>query len=85
MKNILCYSLLLLISFGCSNKLIQKQGVTMAPPIVAPFEGLDKLAVNDWWNRPPNNIVDLKVNRNEVIAFGIYTCLLYTSPSPRDS
>ncbi|GAA3612811.1 hypothetical protein GCM10022396_32570 [Flavivirga amylovorans] len=41
--------------------------------IKAPFEKLDTYAVNDWWNRKPNPIVDLKVNRNKVIAFGIYT------------
>lgn len=43
------------------------------PPVKAPFEGLDSLAVNDWWNRPPSRIVDLRVPRDQVLAFGIYT------------
>ncbi len=44
-----------------------------APPVPAPFEGLDTLCVDDWWNRPPSKIVDLRVARDEVLAFGIYT------------
>ena len=43
------------------------------PPVRAPFEGLDTLCVNDWWNRGPNPIVTLAVPREEVVAFGIYT------------
>ena len=43
------------------------------PPVRAPFENLDTLAVNDWWNRDPSPIVDLRVPRDEVVAFGIYT------------
>jgi len=39
----------------------------------APFEGLDTLATNDWWNRGESRIIDMKVPRNEVLAFGIYT------------
>ncbi|MBN09024.1 MAG: hypothetical protein CMC79_01435 [Flavobacteriaceae bacterium] len=39
----------------------------------APFKNLDTLCVNDWWNRPSNPIVNLKVDRKEIIAFGIYT------------
>ncbi|HMB63885.1 MAG TPA: alkaline phosphatase D family protein, partial [Eudoraea sp.] len=31
------------------------------------------LAVNDWWNRADNPIIDLKVDRDSVVAFGIYT------------
>lgn len=45
----------------------------MVPPVIAPFEDLDTLATNDWWNRNPNEIIDLKVDRDSVIAFGIYT------------
>ncbi len=41
--------------------------------VKAPFEGLDTLATNDWWNRAENPIIDLKVPRKEVVAFGIYT------------
>ena len=49
------------------------------PPVRAPFEkGEDSLATNDWWNRPTpvdpkRRIVDLKVPRDQVVAFGMYT------------
>ena len=39
----------------------------------APFTKLDTLATNDWWNRASSKIIDMKVSREEVIAFGIYT------------
>ena len=56
--------------------------------IKAPFKDLDTLCVNDWWKIKDNPIINLKVDRKNIIAFGIYTlsnnCLLYTSPSPRD-
>ena len=39
----------------------------------APFKKLDTLSTNDWWNRPSNPIINLKINRKDVIAFGIYT------------
>ena len=39
----------------------------------SPFDNLDTLATNDWWNRADNPIIDLKVKRDRVIAFGIYT------------
>lgn len=40
----------------------------------APFKkGEDSLALGDWWNRPDNPIIDLKVPRDETICFGIYT------------
>ena len=41
--------------------------------IKSPFSNLDTLATNDWWNIPKNPIINLKVNRDQVIAFGIYT------------
>ena len=41
--------------------------------IKSPFADLDVLATNDWWNRPDNPIIDLKVDRDNVIGFGIYT------------
>ncbi|MFL2991151.1 MAG: alkaline phosphatase D family protein [Cytophagales bacterium] len=41
--------------------------------VKSPFADLDVLATNDWWNRPDNPIIDLKVNRDNVIGFGIYT------------
>ncbi len=45
----------------------------MQPPVTAPFTDLDTLATNDWWNRGSSDIIDVKVDRNETIAFGIYT------------
>ncbi|MBH46388.1 MAG: hypothetical protein CMC93_07215 [Flavobacteriaceae bacterium] len=39
----------------------------------APFTKLDTLATNDWWNRTSSKIIEMKVPREEVIAFGIYT------------
>lgn len=43
------------------------------PPVVAPFERLDTVCVNDWWNRPASKIVDVRVPRDEAVAFGVYT------------
>jgi hypothetical protein len=44
------------------------------PPVKAPFvKGEDSLCVNDWWNRKDNPIIDLKVPRDQVVCFGIYT------------
>ena len=56
--------LLTLITFGCNK---QKE------PVKSPFSNIDTLSTNDWWNRSENAIIDLKVDRNDVIAFGIYT------------
>lgn len=39
----------------------------------APFEKLDTLATNDWWNRGESRIINMHVERDQVIAFGIYT------------
>ncbi len=39
----------------------------------APFAKLDTLSTNDWWNRGVSKIIDMKVDRDKVIAFGIYT------------
>ena len=41
--------------------------------MIAPFTGVDSIAVNDWWNRKPNDIINVKVGRDSVIAFGAYT------------
>lgn len=65
--HLLLISLLLLGGYNCSNEKKTTQ------PLVAPFTGLDTLATNDWWNRGPNKIINLKVAREDVIAFGIYT------------
>lgn len=43
------------------------------PPVVSPFGELDNLCTNDWWNRKPSPIVETRVPREDVIAFGIYT------------
>ncbi len=43
------------------------------PPVPAPFENLDTLCVNEWWEQEPSPIVDLFVPRDEVVAFGLYT------------
>jgi hypothetical protein len=44
------------------------------PPVKAPFlKGEDSLCVDDWWNRPTGDIIDLKVPRDQVVCFGIYT------------
>ncbi len=44
------------------------------PPVKSPFEkGEDSLCVNDWWKRPASKIIDLKVPRDQVVCFGIYT------------
>ncbi len=56
--------LLTLIAFGCNK---QKE------PVKSPFSNIDTLSTNDWWNRSENPIVDLKVDRDDVVAFGIYT------------
>ena len=41
--------------------------------VISPFTALDTLATNDWWNRKTSKIVNIKVPRDQVIAFGIYT------------
>ncbi len=41
--------------------------------VTAPFDDVDTLAINDWWNRPPNEIIKLDVPRDQVVAFGLYT------------
>lgn len=44
------------------------------PPVKTTFlKGEDSLCINDWWNRPANPIIDLKVPRDQVVCFGIYT------------
>ena len=43
------------------------------PYVKAPFTALDTLATNDWWNRKTSKIIDMKVSRDQVVAFGIYT------------
>ncbi|MCA8980789.1 MAG: hypothetical protein KDC14_12240 [Planctomycetes bacterium] len=51
----------------------QQPAGTAPPPALVPFGELDSLCTNDWWNREPSPIVETRVPRGEVIAFGIYT------------
>lgn len=75
MRNFLLIHLIFLVGMGmgCSTNTNVENNSDMKPLVVAPFEGLDTLATNDWWNRGPNEIIDLKVKREDVIAFGLYT------------
>ncbi len=62
--------LLVILLYNCEESL---DPTAMEPPVKAPFENLDTICTNDWWNRGENPIIDVKVPRNEVVAFGIYT------------
>lgn len=66
-------SIFLFINLGCYNKNVVKDTAKMEPPVIAPFKGIDTIAINDWWNRKSNPIINVKVKREDVIAFGIYT------------
>lgn len=58
--------------FNCPTALLADEHG--APPVVAPFvKKEDSLATGDWWNKPANPIIELKVPRDQVISFGIYT------------
>ncbi len=73
-NNLKLLTLLLFILTGCGgNQTDETAATNMEPPMVAPFEKLDTLAVNDWWNRADNPIIDMKVDRSEVVCFGMYT------------
>lgn len=72
MKSHLFFISLLLLGLACTSP-EKKEPTNHTPPIMAPFENLDTIATNDWWNRQPNEIIDVKVPREEVVAFGIYT------------
>ncbi len=61
-------SLLLWLSTSCTENAKEK-----IPSVKAPFSNVDTLAINDWWNRDSNPIINLKVDRDSVISFGIYT------------
>ncbi|MCL6265349.1 alkaline phosphatase D family protein [Flagellimonas myxillae] len=74
MKNLsffLCATALLVINFACQNKPTAK--TELVPPVTAPFTNIDTIATNDWWNRKPNEIIDVKVERENVVAFALYT------------
>ena len=70
MKRTLLLTALIPVLWACTTT--QKQ-TERKPLVQAPFENLDTIATNDWWNRGSNPIIDVKVPREEVIAFGIYT------------
>ncbi|PHN07066.1 metallophosphoesterase family protein [Flavilitoribacter nigricans] len=70
-KNILF--LLFLSLFAACKSAPETAPEDMEPLVIAPFEDVDTLAINDWWNRGENPIINMKVPRNEVVAFGIYT------------
>jgi len=58
-------ALLLSLTFACNSAL--------DAPVLAPFTDLDTICTNDWWNRAPNPIHNVKVERDRVVAFGLYT------------
>lgn len=70
MKQLLLFFTLAMIAIACNST---KDKSPTEPLVIAPFEDLDTLATNDWWNRAPNRIIDMHVERKDVIAFGIYT------------
>ena len=63
----------LLIFLSCTGTPSRKDYKNATPKVVAPFIDVDTLAINDWWNRGDNPIIDLHVSRDSVVAFGIYT------------
>ena len=73
MKSIFLTACLLILTFACTKEQEPKTYTLEDVPVKAPFEGVDSLATNDWWNRADNKIIDLKVSRDSVVAFGIYT------------
>lgn len=71
MKRVFKLVISLLLLIGCNEKAEKdKEGI---PPVIAPFSDVDTLAINDWWSRADNPIINLKVGRDSVVAFGIYT------------
>ncbi len=68
MKNVIYLFLTIFLEAACTE--VKKQ---VDVPKMAPFSDIDTLAINDWWNRAENPIIDLKVDRDSVVAFGLYT------------
>ncbi len=68
MKFFRLFAILAITILSCNQK--QKERI---PPVIAPFTTVDTLSINDWWNRADNPIINLKVNRDSTVAFGIYT------------
>lgn len=71
MKVLSIASLLFIVCFGCNQN--HNKTAERIPPVIAPFSNVDTLAINDWWNRQDNPIINLKVSRDSVVAFAIYT------------
>lgn len=71
-RNLHLFLLLFFALQSCKTSKNDLQTLKEAP-ILAPFSGIDTIATNDWWNRKPNKIIDVKVKREEVVAFGLYT------------
>lgn len=42
-------------------------------PAPSPFPGYDTVCTGPWWEQAPSEIVDVRVPRDQVICFGIYT------------
>ena len=63
---IFTFLIIFLATISCQSKKKSKY-------ILAPFTELDTLSTNDWWNRKNSPIISMKVPRDQVIAFGIYT------------
>ena len=75
MKNLNKFLFILSILI-CSCSKAKKENINKSlfkGVLKAPFSSLDTLSTNDWWNRGSNPIINLKVERKDVIAFGIYT------------
>ncbi len=64
MRIILYFKIFILLHFSCNTNNYY---------LHSPFSDLDTLSTNDWWNRQSNPIIDLKIDRENVVAFGIYT------------
>ncbi|MFY0652788.1 MAG: hypothetical protein JXQ96_12170 [Cyclobacteriaceae bacterium] len=76
MRLYLTYLLSFILIASCSSPKPKEKGndkTEMVPPVIAPFDDVDILSINDWWNREENKIINLKVDRKDVVAFGIYT------------
>ncbi len=70
MRQLYLLSGILFLILSCSDN--SEKGNALES-LTSPFPGLDTLATEDWWNRKDSEIINLKVERDKVIAFGIYT------------
>ncbi len=66
MRYALGYLLIVFIFVCCA------ESTDLNPPVIATFDE-DSFCTNDWWNQPANDIIDLHVDRDSVIAFTLYT------------